>query len=297
MENVDLAALNKQAIMTAKEYTGGLAWPTVLLAAFVLLAFAANLWLFAIGWMPLWAAILIYGALTYMSYTPLHEAAHGNIHGGDERRQWINDLCGYLVAPLITVQFSTHKVEHFTHHRYTNQPEKDPDYVVSGMRHGPLAFVACAVKFLWMQNTFLFREYWATASTRERAIYWAEVAAAVGWRVAFVLAVARETDIALLFFGYVLGAFFTAYWFAYRPHHPYEDAARYRNTSSLIMPRWMKPLEWFWLGQNLHSIHHLFPRVPFYRYHALHRRIEPAMRAHGTPIIGIFSREQTPASA
>lgn len=295
MENVDLAALNKQAIMTAKEYTGGVAWPTVLLVVFVLAAFAGNLWLFAIGWMPLWAAIVIYGALTYVSYTPLHEAAHGNINGGDERRQWINDLCGYLVAPIITVQYSTHKVEHFTHHRYTNQPEKDPDYVVSGMRHGVLAFVACAVKFLWMQNTFLFREYWATASRRERAVYWAEVAVAVGWRVAFVLAVSRETDIALLFFGYVLGAFFTAYWFAYRPHHPYEDAARYRNTNSLIMPAWMKPVEWFWLGQNLHSIHHLFPRVPFYRYHALHRRIEPIMRAHGTPIIGIFSREKSSA--
>jgi beta-carotene hydroxylase len=291
METVDLGALNKQAIMTAREYTGGLAWPTILLVVFVLAAFAGNLWLFAIGWMPLWAAILIYAALTYMSYTPLHEAAHGNIHAGNEPRQWINDLCGYLVAPLITVPFSTHKVEHFTHHRYTNQPEKDPDYVVSGMHHGLVAFATCAVKFLWMQNTFLFREYWATASTRERVTYWAEVAVAVGWRVAFVLAVSRQSDVVLLFVGYMVGAFFTAYWFAYRPHHPYQESARYRNTNSLLMPAWMKPLEWFWLGQNLHSIHHLFPRVPFYRYHALHRRIEPIMRAHGTPIIGIFSRE------
>jgi hypothetical protein len=63
-----------------------------------------------------------------------------------------------------------------------------------------------------------------------------------------------------------------------------------RLMNSLIMTWWMRPLEWFWFGQNLHSIHHLFPRVPFYRYHELHRRIEPAMRAHGTPMIGIFSR-------
>jgi beta-carotene hydroxylase len=72
METVDLGALNRQAIATAKEYTGGLAWPTVLLVLFVLGAFVGNLWLFAIGWMPLWAAILVYAALTYMSYTPLH---------------------------------------------------------------------------------------------------------------------------------------------------------------------------------------------------------------------------------
>jgi len=63
------------------------------------------------------------------------------------------------------------------------------------------------------------------------------------------------------------------------------------------MPRWMKPLEWFWLGQNLHSIHHLFPRVPFYKYHALHRDIEPVLQAQGTPIIGIFSREPVAALA
>ena len=286
----DLGTLNRQAIAAAREYTGELAWPTVLLVVLVLAGMAATLALFAAGSLPLWAAIPLYGALTYFSYTPLHEAAHGNIHGGNDRLKWLNDLCGYLVAPLIAVPYSTHTVEHFTHHRYTNQPDKDPDFVVSGMRGGLVAFVVHAVRFLWMQNVFLFREHWATMARRERLIYWAEIAVSLGWRITFVLLAARESALVLLLAGYLVGAFFTAYWFAYRPHHPYEDAARYRNTSSLIMPAWLKPVEWFWLGQNLHSIHHLFPRLPFYRYHALHRRIEPIMRAHGTPIIGLLSR-------
>lgn len=286
----DLGSLNRQAIETAREYTGALAWPTVVMVALVLAGLVATLGLFAAGVLPLWAAILLYGALTYLSYTPLHEAAHGNISGGNDRLQWLNNLCGYLVAPLIMIPYSTHRVEHFTHHRYTNQPDKDPDHMVSGMGGGFIAFVIVGLKFLWMQNTFLFRDYWATAPRRERLTYWAEVLVALGWRTAFVLLVARESDLILLVAGYVLGAFFTAYWFAYRPHHPYDNAARYRNTSSLIMPRWMKPLEWFWMGQNLHSIHHLFPRVPFYRYHAVHRRIEPILRAQGTPIIGLYSR-------
>ncbi len=291
----DLVSLNKQAIATSKQFTGELAWPTVVLALAVVAAFIANLWLFAEGIMPLWAAIAAYAVLTYLSYTPLHEAAHGNIHGTRERLQWLNDLCGYLVAPLITVPFSTHRVEHFTHHRYTNQPDKDPDYVVSGMGQGLLAFLARGLRFLWVQNTFLFRDYWPTAPLRERAAYVMEVTVALGWRVAFVLVVAREHAVLLLVVGYLTGAFFTVYWFAYRPHHPYEEALRYRNTNSLIMPGWMKPLEWFWMGQNLHSVHHLFPRVPFYRYHALHQRIEPVMRAHGTAMIGAFSRQAIPA--
>ena len=290
----DLSALNVQAIAAAREHTGHLAWPTVLLVLFVIAAFVTHLVLYASGLLSLWLAIPIYAVLTYMSYTPLHEAAHGNIHGGDDRHQWLNDLCGYLVAPLIMIPFSTHRVEHFTHHRYTNQPDQDPDYLVGGMGKGFVAFIVIGIKFLWMQNTFLFRNYWATAPLRERAIWWAEVSLSIGWRVAFVVLVARESALALLVVGYLIGAFFTVYWFAYRPHLPYENPARYRNTSSLIMPVWMKPLEWFWLGQNLHSIHHLFPRVPFYRYHALHRRIEPILRAHGTPIVGIFSRSKLP---
>lgn len=293
----DLTALNKQAIAVAREFTGKFAWPTVALVVIVLTAFVVNLELFAAGYTPFWAAVLIYAVLTYMSYTPLHEAAHGNIQGSNDRLKWVNDLCGYLVAPIITVPYSTHKVEHFTHHRYTNQPDKDPDYVVSGMRHGLFAFIVHGFRFLWVQNSFLFRDYWPTAPLREKLAFFTEVAVAIGWRVTFLLFAPTPSALALLVVGYLGGAFFTAYWFAYRPHHAYEESARYRNTNSLIMPAWMKPIEWFWLGQNLHSVHHLFPRVPFYRYHALHRRIEPAMRAHGTPMIGILSRRAVPQTA
>ncbi|QHS09320.1 fatty acid desaturase [Sinimarinibacterium sp. NLF-5-8] len=293
----DLSVLNQQAIRTAREYVGQPAWPTVALVLAVLVGLAATFTLFASGQLPLLWATALYGALTFISYTPLHEAAHQNINGSNARLQWLNDLCGYLVAPWISVAYSTHKVEHFTHHRYTNQPEKDPDYVCKDMQKGLLAFVVYAIKFLWVQNTFLFREHWATAPARERAIYWAEISVMIGWRVGFLWLLPTLDSVIFLLAGYLSGAFFTAYWFAYRPHLPYEDSARYRNTNSMFMPRWMKPLEWFWLGQNLHSIHHLFPRVPFYRYHALHRRIEPIMRAHGTPMIGIFSRQPIPADA
>src|SRR3546814_17615267 len=113
--------------------------------------------------------------------------ANGNNHGGNERRKWVNNLGGYLVAPLITVPFSTHTVEHFTHHRYTNQPDKDPDYVVSNMRHGLLSFIASGFRFLWIQNTFLFRNYWATAARRPKMKLFDQVTLAIGWRVAFIL--------------------------------------------------------------------------------------------------------------
>lgn len=286
----DLATLNKQAIAAAKQHIGKVAWPTVALAALVVVAFAVNLVLFASGVMSPWLATPIIAALTYMAYTPLHEAVHGNVHGDQRRLKWLNDLCGYALAPLIAVPYQSHRLEHLTHHRYTNQPDKDPDFIVSGISRGPLSAMVTVVRFILLQNIFFARTHWKTASVSERAIYCTELLVSVGWRVAFVVAVDQPGVAIVVLLGYLLGGFFTAYWFAYRPHIPYSEPARYRNTNSLVMPRWMKPLEWFWLGQNLHSIHHLFPRVPFYRYHALHREIEPALRAHDTPIIGAFSR-------
>ncbi|AMQ90678.1 fatty acid desaturase family protein [Marinobacter sp. LQ44] len=286
----DLTTLNKQAIAAAKKHMGEVAWPTVALTFATVGAFALTLALFAAGLLPAWAATLLIGALTYFSYTPLHEAVHNNIHGEHDQLTWLNHLCGYLVAPLIAVPYQSHRLEHFTHHRYTNQPDKDPDFLISGMGRGPFSALLTVLRFLWVQNTFFARQHWGNASRRERAIYSIELMVSIGWRAVFLALVSQSGAAVVVLLGYLIGGAFTAYWFAYRPHLPYKEPKRYRNTNSLIMPTAMKPLEWFWLGQNLHSIHHLFPRVPFYRYHALHREIEPVLRAHGTPIIGIFNR-------
>lgn len=287
----DVSSANREAVVSAKKYMGRVSWLTIALVVAVLVGYITNLALFANGVLPAWAATLIVAALTYMAYTPLHEAVHGNIHGKHDHLRWVNDLCGYLVAPLIAIPYTSHRLEHFTHHRYTNQSDKDPDYMISSISRGPVGAVRTVLRFFWLQNTFFIRAHWRSESTRKRAAFCAEVLVSLGWRVAF-LALADVPGTAwVLVLGYFLGGFFTAYWFAYRPHVPYQSSARYRNTNSLIMPKWLKPIEWFWLGQNLHSVHHLFPRVPFYYYHALHRDIEPIMREQGTQIVGIFSRK------
>ena len=36
--------------------------------------------------------------------------------------------------------------------------------------------------------------------------------------------------------------------------------------------------------QNYHAIHHLYPKVPFFRYRSLYRALEPYLRASGVPV-------------
>lgn len=291
MSNQDLTLLNRQAIQAAKHYMGQPAWGTVFFIGAVAIAYTVTLTLGVLGELPLLPAYLLLAALTYFSYTPLHEAAHGNIHGERTSLIWLNDLCGYVSAQMMLLPYVTHRVEHFAHHRYTNQPDRDPDHVISGMSAGLWGFIKSALAFIWSQWTYLFRDYWASAPRREKLTFILEFSVALGWRFALLAWLPLQTGLILIVAAWFTGGLFTAYWFAYRPHHPYTETARYRNTSSLIMPTWMRPLEWFWLGQNLHSIHHAFPRVPFYRYHALFREVEPVLRAHGGPVIGVFSRQ------
>src|SRR3546814_21190934 len=112
----------------------------------------------------------------------MHWGAHGNIHGGNERLKWVNNLCGYLVDTLITVPFSTHTVEHFTHHRYTNQPDKAQDYVVSNIRHSLPSLIERGFRFLSIQHTYTVRNSWATAAGRQKMTFFDEEIGNAGCR-------------------------------------------------------------------------------------------------------------------
>jgi beta-carotene hydroxylase len=46
-------------------------------------------------------------------------------------------------------------------------------------------------------------------------------------------------------------------------------------------------LTWLWMYQNYHSIHHLFPRVPFYKYARLYSEIEAVLKEKQAPIYRI----------
>ncbi len=92
---------------------------------------------------------------------------------------------------------------------------------------------------------------------------------------------------ALLLLGvaWLFGLTLLLYLFAYIVHRPHQDVGRYVDTSTILVPGpWQRLVTWLWVFQNYHSIHHLFPRVPFYQYAKLFAEIEPIMVAKGSPI-------------
>jgi beta-carotene hydroxylase len=69
-------------------------------------------------------------------------------------------------------------------------------------------------------------------------------------------------------------------WFVWLPHVPFKETSRYRNTQirGWIFSHIML------LGQDHHLIHHMYPRVPFYRYRRLFREIRPSLEANNSSI-------------
>lgn len=267
---------------------GMVAWPTIVLGMALGASYIATVVMALAGFLGLWSAVPLVAVLTYASYTVLHESVHGSITGNDQSLRWLNKTLGYMAAWIVMIPLTAHRHEHTAHHRYTNDATKDPDFHVGEMGESPLAMVRAVVRAIVRQFRYYSENHWATASSKEKTQLCIEVAAALVPRVAVMVAGYWVEGVALFVLGWLIGAIILLYLFAYVVHRPHEQIGRYVDTSTILLPQPLHGLiTWLWLFQNYHSIHHLFPRVPFYKYAQLYGELEETMLAKGAPIYRI----------
>jgi len=267
--------LEREAAKISKEHSGMIAFPTIGLALIVFCLYIFVLFMFASGYLSPLISTLFLGILTFASYTPMHEAVHGNVGGSNPKYKWLESAVGLLMSPLISIPFNSHKKEHLAHHAHTNSDE-DPDVHIQNIFRSFKDFYRATLRVIKTQNTFVMNNFTRT-----------EIAVSIGWRLLFVLGTGI-VSFPVLFFGWFSGAFLNIYLLSYLPHKPYKDTARWKNTNiQLFSIRWFEELMF---QQNLHAVHHLFPRVPFYNYRTVFEKLEPSMRKKETPIIGMFNR-------
>ncbi len=293
--------LDQLALTAAKQHMGSFAWPTVVFGVTVITAYLVTLLLATMGILPLPAAVLPAVILTYLSYTVLHEAAHGTISGSHQSRRWINEWLGYAAAWIVMIPLTAHRHEHLAHHRNTNQAEGDPDFIVSDMARSPFGAIGAALKVALSQYTYYANHRWGKGPRSQNVTLCLEIAAALVPRVALISAGFWVEGLTLFVLAWSLGLALTLFLFAYIVHTPHESVGRYVDTSTVLVDGVTgKIVTWLWVYQNYHSIHHLFPRVPFYRYPAVFEEIKDTMLARGAPIYrlgfrGLQVQEGVPA--
>ena len=278
--------LDRKAAASARHYMGRVAWPTIILGLLLGVSYITTVVMALTGFLSLWLAVPLVAALTYFSYTVLHESVHGSITGNEQSLRWLNKALGYLAAWIVMIPLTAHRHEHTAHHRYANDEVNDPDFHVGNMRASLLAPVHAALRAWVSQFGYYAKNRWTVAPPRQNLYLCLEVTAALLPRLAVLVAGYWVEGLALFVLGWLIGAIVLLYLFAYVVHRPHDQAGRYLDTSTILIPgRLGSLLTGLWMFQNYHSIHHLFPRVPFYHYAKLYREIDEIMAAKGAPIL------------
>lgn len=270
-----------------KKHSGFIAWPTVILSLFIVLSYVATSAMVYYKTLPLWSLCCIHIILSYLAFTPMHEAAHNNIHGQQKGWKWLNEAIGWFMSIPSLAPFSLFRTLHLKHHGCTNHPEKDPDFWVAGK--GLISiFLRCLTiiphYYYWIvcqssNKSFWRKEKWAIITT---ALFWSLIAGLFYQGHGYYL-------LFLWILPGIIASTLLAFMFDWVPHSPHEETRRFLDTRIIIFPG----LEIIMTSQNYHLIHHLYPRIPFYRYRDYFLEIREDLEEKGSPIVD-FRKNENP---
>lgn len=271
----------QEAQQVVIRHIGGFAWPTLFL-----LVSCAAIYLTAVVHLlndPTfsWWALASIAFCTYAIYTPLHDAVHGAVTGMNIERRWVNEWTGFIAGHFIGISFISHRRSHLKHHRSTNHPTEDPDMVLSASNGRELMVV-------WLKGVpkeWSFAMSFEHFTDAEKVTVRREFIAIILTRL-LLLVFCADLGITLLTLlgGQLIGNAILVTLFAWSVHHPHTEQERMKTTTVYRARTGLDTaMTLIWGYQNYHAIHHLYPKVPFFRYRRLYRALEPYLRESGVP--------------
>ena len=228
-------------------------------------------------WAP---ALLAHGFVLVFLFAPLHETIHRTAF----RSRWMNTAVSWFCGALLVLPPNFFRAFHFAHHRYTQDPERDPElrYRKPTSWRSYLRTVS-GIPY-WQER---LTTTWAAAMGRVNAPFISGLARP---------GIVREARMLLALYG-VLGvcsfAFGSAaliyYWilpavigmpflrmFLLAEHTGCPLVAdMHTNSRTALTNAAMRRLAW---NMPFHTAHHVYPGVPFHGLPELHRRIRDSVR-------------------
>lgn len=281
------AAGHRVVLQPGELHRPEIAWPTLLLAAVALALWAAVAVLGAARGWPLHATLLPSVLAVYMTFPPMHEAAHGSVFRGHRR---LNDVVGWLCcAPFFGIPYPAWRVLHLEHHKHTNEEELDPDH--TGLTHALLSTLAVVPQYV----AYVARDprRFGDAVLLQSALLLAATALAVAAGVRY-----GHGDWILQFWVLpaVLGIFVNVFVLDFVAHVHLASRKDSAYGCTAVVDGWLsvgsgdssRLLTCLLIGQNYHAMHHLYPTLPWYSYGRVwHAHKADFLRA-GVPLVSIF---------
>ena len=240
------------------------AWPTVMLLVISLSIFSVSTCAYMAGVLVLPWAVMLNAIASYMAFTVAHEATHSSVCSNRKFNDWAGRISILLLEP--GPFFLMFRYVHMQHHRFTNDEVKDVDvYAGTGPRW--------LLPFKWLTVDVAYFKYYLKSEVfmkrpkSERREFYLAAMFAFTVVVGFTFAGWLEYYLLLFFIPSRIAKLFITITFDFLPHYPHDAHAKdepFRCTSNRVGMEWL--LTPILLYQNYHLVHHLYPRLPFYRY-------------------------------
>ena len=266
---------NEKAI--AKSFSQRFQWEMILIGLGQAIIWL-SLWPLVLnGFLDLWLGFLIASICACFAYLPSHEAQHGNYSRGNPKLKWLDGFVGHI--SLITLKFPYHilRITHMKHHAYTNDPEKDPDYLNAHTKS-----LLTVIKNVLDGSTLQFGKYVDVFSSDKAFVnsFQRAIPLAMFYKLApMVLVVIFPLETLLLWWlPAKIGSVYTTVFFSYYPHIE-TSTGRYKDTRFWAhwMPRFLNH------SMQLHFIHHLHPSIGHYDEPKAIEALKPFLIARKVP--------------
>lgn len=229
--------------------------------------------------LPLWWLILLpHGILLTFLFTLEHECTHQTPF----KTLWLNEFVGRFCGLVIFLPFLWFRYFHLAHHRYTNDPNRDPersdpgkpetwnDYViyVSGFRFWKSVFRTLLTNAIWPSDAHYLPE------ARKHAMVW-EARTMLTIYAIFLLTFPSAVFWLWLLPLIIGQPFLRLYLLAEHGHCP-PVANMLENTRTTYTNRLIRLMAW---NMPYHAEHHAFPAVPFFRLPDFHTETQPHLKS------------------
>jgi fatty acid desaturase len=237
----------------------GTAWPTVILFFVCLGGLGLVSYFGVMGQIPFWVCTIVNSIFSFLMFSVAHDATHNAI----SRTKWLNDTLGHIglmffgpFSPLPVARWI-----HIQHHRFTNDPELDPDaYAHKSDWLTPLR---------WMNFDYYYTQYFLKhggKQVKRHAVHLIVHFLVVLGAIGFGVWMGYGLELLMLWLLPTrINSFLFELMFVYLPHGPFETKAQddpFKATS--IRQGWEVLLTPLMAYQNYHLAHHLYPTAPFY---------------------------------
>ncbi len=243
----------------------------------------------SIGTVWLALALLAHGFVLVFLFAPLHETIHRTAF----RSRWINTGVSWICGALLVLPPDYFRAFHFAHHRYTQDPERDPElayakpsswrswlWTVSGIPYWRERMTTT-----WQHAGGRVTAPFIGAVMRDGIVREARILIGVYALVAAVaVAVWSAAPVYYWLLPVLLGQpFLRMFLLAEHTGCSLTDDMR-SNSRTTLTNRAMRRLAW---NMPFHTAHHVYPGVPFHALPEVHERIRDSVRYEAPGYIAV----------